>query len=176
MKDANFKQDQQHGENLIRNYQQANNAFIEMASQRKPANQTMDKYLAAHAETLAKTREGRALTDAMAQVEFSYTAKMGFQSPTVTKVRHAMAKGTREGQAEAFHSTRKELETKIIKDLPDGSSDKAYFEKALTIAKEGATDPHAAMQKLQSFTGGDIRDLAVQVKQQLIHMITTAPR
>ncbi len=32
------------------------------------------------------------------------------------------------------------------------------------------------MQKLQSFTGGDIHELALQVKQQLIHMIKTAPR
>ncbi len=327
VKDANFKQDQQHGENLIRNYQQANNAFIEMASQKKPVGQTMDQYTAANAEALAKTPEGRALTDAMAQVETSYTAKMGFQSQSVpgavkhsynknlgtflekpviartkelmakmgwnefelkqfrhsanqkkvgfdkdlgvagegegwlprkdgtimetadfqkdlnkclgqafrekagnrtakaadwrgttladeeayldktvlklnelrakgvnpmselepgladhtgqvnvNKVRNALAKGTREGQAEAFRSTKKEIETKIIDDLPDGSPEKAYFEKALAIVEEGATDPHAAMQKLQSFTGGDIHDLALQVKQQLIHMIKTAPR
>ena len=325
VKDKNFKQDQQHGDSLIRNYQQANNAFQAMASGKTPVGQMTDQYVAANAKALVKTPEGRALIDAMAQVEYSYTAKMGFQSTTlpgavkqsynknlgtflekpvlartkelmaalgwndfeigqfrhsannkkvgfdkdmgvkeegwspkkggkdmdllefqkdlnecldyafrqktdnrsakaadwrgttskdsesyldkavldlkglrdkginpmsrlnpdlaaetgqvnVTKVRHALAKGTRAGQAEAFRTTRKELETKIIDDLPDGSPEKAYFEKALTIVKEGATDPHAAMQKLQSFTGGDIRDLALQVKQQLINMIMTAPR
>ncbi len=325
VKDANFKQDQQHGENLVRNYQQANNAFIEMASQKKPPNQTMEKYLAANSEALAKTREGRALVEAMSQVETSYPAKMAFQSPKVTgaakqsysknlevflekpvvsrtkqlmkemgwndfelmqfrhsankkkvgfdkdigvkeegwtpkkggtemniqefqkdlnkclgkafsekaggraakaadwrgttsvdeeayldkvvlklndlraqgidpmsqlnpqlahhtgqvnvnKVRHALSKGTREGQAEAFRSTKKELETKIVDNLPDGSADKAYFEKVLTIVKEGATDPHAASEKLQSFAGGDILDVAVHIKQQLVSMIQTAPR
>ncbi len=326
VKDANFGQDKQHGENLVGNYQQANNAFVEMASQKKPPGQTMEEFLAANAEALAATPEGRALTDAMAQVECSYTAKMAFQSNNVSgaakqsynrnlglflekpviarvkqlmkemgwndfelmqfrhsankkkvgfdkdigvkeegwegpkkngegmrlldfqkdlnkcidkafrekaggrhaaaadwrgttcvdeeayldktvlelkelskqginpmsklepaladqtgqvnvnKVRHALAKGTREGQAEAFRSTAKEIETKIIDNLPDGSADKAYFQEVLAIAKEGATDPHAAVQKLKSFTGSDIHDLALQVKQQLVHMVGSAPR
>jgi hypothetical protein len=93
----------------------------------------------------------------------------------VTKVRHELAKGTRAGQAGAFRSTKKELETKIIDDLPDGSFEKRYFENVLTICKKGATDPHAAMQELQSYTGGDIHGLALEVKQQLIDMIKTAP-
>ncbi|MBM4037413.1 MAG: PKD domain-containing protein [Planctomycetes bacterium] len=325
VKDANFKQDQRYGEDLVKNYQRANNAFIEMASQKKPPNKTMDQYLAANAEALAKTPEGRNLVEALAQVECSYTAKMAFQAPSVAgaakqsynknltnflekpiltrakeimknngwndfelmqfrhganqkkvgfdkdigvkeegwspkkdgkdmkllefqkemdaclaqafreksggrlakladwqattskhweayrdktalelnklraqgldpmsqlnpalanqtgqvnvnKVWHALCKGTREGQSAAFRSTVKEINTKIVENLPSDSAEKAYFEKVLAICKEGVTDPHAAAGKLKSFAGGDIFDVALQVKQQLVSMIRSAPR
>jgi len=83
VEDANFAQSKKDGQSLVENYQRASSAFEQMVAKNKPAGQTMEQYLAQNAAELSKTKEGRALCEAMAQVESSYTAKMAINDPTV---------------------------------------------------------------------------------------------
>ncbi|MCX8052866.1 MAG: tetratricopeptide repeat protein [Armatimonadetes bacterium] len=83
VEDANFQQAKKDGESLLDNYRRANEAFEKMVAARKPANQSTAEYLANNAAELSKTPEGKALCEALAQVESSYTAKMAINGENI---------------------------------------------------------------------------------------------
>ena len=83
VEDANFQQAKKDGESLVKKYQSDQEAFDQMVSKNKSAGQTSQEYIAANADKLAKTKEGKVLRDSLASVESSYTAKMAINEPGV---------------------------------------------------------------------------------------------
>lgn len=83
LEDAEFQQAKKDGESLVENYRRTNDAFESLVSKTKPAAMGRNEYLKANADRLAQTVEGRALTEAMAQVESSYTAKMAINAKKI---------------------------------------------------------------------------------------------
>ena len=322
VEDANFQQAKKDGESLVKKYQSDQEVFDAMVNKNKPANQTAQEYVAANKDKLAQTKEGKVLTESLASVESSYTAKMAINEssiPAVTKqgynqhletfmeqpvvsrtrelmkqrgwndfemnqIRHganknkvgrdhdlavneegfdpqkggqkktlmefqqeleqclsqaykektggrtskmsdwkgttsvdpeayldktvlnlnklreqgidpasmlnkdlaeqtggvnvykvktALAKGSREGAAEACRTLSKELDTKILPSCPKGSAQAKYFQNLKAALDKGATDPRSGEMQVYGITGLRLEDLAYKVKFELMNIIQT---
>ncbi len=83
LEDAEFQQAKKDGESLVDGFRRSNDAFEAMITKTKPAVMSRNAYLKANGDRLAQTAEGRAMTEAMAAVESSYTAKMAINAKKI---------------------------------------------------------------------------------------------
>lgn len=322
VEDADFEQAKQDGQSLVKKYQGDQDAFDAMVNKNKPSNQKAQEYIAANANSLAKTKEGKVLTESLATVESSYTAKMAINEQSISaatkqnynqnlelfmekpvvdrtkelmkqrgwndfemnqirhganinkvgrdhdlavqeegfdpqkggqkktimefqqelelclkqayqensggrtskmadwkattsvdpeayidksvlnlnklrdqggdpysmlnkdlaeqtggvnlyKVKTALAKGSREGTAEACRTLSKELDTKILPSCPKGSSQAIYFLNLKKALDKGATDPRNGEMMVYGITGIRLEDLAYKIKFELMNITQT---